>query len=326
MTARRYLAMDRMTIFFHYMTAMKSVSSIDIMASYARYLPPDPVALAWGLHVVDAGFTDIPGGSSYPPQPHPDGYMFSWGRGRSLDEYQMVYIIRGRGVFESHATGHVKIEAGDVFLLFPGVWHRYRPSKSTGWDENWIGFDGAYARKLMPHFFSPDEPVWHSGYDEELLRLIRSVTDLMQTVPPGARGMMAGNTISALARVRALVMRRGGVDVHYERKIHEACCIILERATEEVDLPALARQIGYSYSHFRAIFKRQTGMSPHQYQIQIRINRAREFLTSSDQSVTEIAERLGFCSVSYFSRLFKEWVGDSPHRYRSRNALSKRGC
>ncbi len=285
---------------------------IDGFQAFARYLPPGPDALAWGLHVMDAGYTDIPPQSPYPPGKHPDGYMFTWERGRVLSEYQLVYITQGDGLFESRRTGQREIGAGDVFLLFPGRWHRYRPEPATGWDEHWIGFSGAYAEQVMSHFFPADEPVLHVGHDQELLRLFQSIADMMQAAPPGYRQMMAGNTVAALARVRALAMSKEMPNDRHERKMQEACLFLLEHAAQNVDLEALAKRLGYSYSRFRTRFKAHTGLSPRQYQIEIRVNRARDLLTQSDQTISQIADRLGFYSVYYFSRFFKEKTGMTP--------------
>ena len=270
------------------------------MQAFSRYLPPDPAALAWGLHVIDAGFTDIPPHTRYPPGEHPDGYMFTWQRGRVLSEYQLVYITQGGGIFESRQAGQQEIRAGDVFLLFPGRWHRYRPDPSTGWDEHWIGFNGSYADQLMSHFFPEAQAVLPVGHDEELLRLFQSVADLMQVAPTGYRQMMAGNTVAALARVRALGMNRAMPTDRHAQKMQEACLFLLEHAALNVDLKALARRLSYSYSRFRTLFKEETGLSPRQYQIEIRINRARDLLTQSDQPISQIADRLGFYSVYYF--------------------------
>jgi AraC-like DNA-binding protein len=282
------------------------------LSAFARYLPVEPEALAWGLHIIDAGFTDIPAGSPYPPGRHPDGYMFTWEQGRVLREYQLVYITRGSGTFESREARRVRIEAGDLFLLLPGAWHRYRPDKAIGWDENWVGFSGVYAEQIMARFFPANQPVLHVGHDEELLGLIRSVSHLMQTAPPGYRAMMAGNTTAALARARGLAMLAHAPTRYEERKMHEARCFLLEHAAEHVDLPALAKRLGYSYSRFRSLFRTDTGLSPRQYQLQIRINRANDLLSCSDQTVSQIADRLGFCSVYYFSRMFRERTGRRP--------------
>jgi len=284
----------------------------DEFQAFARYVPPGPDALAWGLHVMDAGYTDIPPQSPYPPGKHPDGYMFTWERGRVLSEYQLVYITQGGGLFESRQAGQREIGAGDVFLLFPGRWHRYRPGPATGWDEHWIGFSGTYADQVTSHFFPVDAPVLHVGHDRELLRLFQSIAEMMQTAPSGYRQMMAGNTVAALARVRALAMSKDVPTDHHAQKIQEACLFLLEHAAQNVDLKALAKRLGHSYSRFRTLFKEQTGMSPRQYQIEIRINRARDLLTQSDQTISQIADRLGFYSVYYFSRFFKEKTGMTP--------------
>ncbi len=288
------------------------------LAPFSRYLPVESDALAWGLHVIDAGYAAVPPGSPYPASPHPDGYMFTWDQGRELSEYQMVYITRGSGVFESRETGLQPIAAGSLFLLFPGTWHRYRPDDTVGWDENWIGFAGVYADQLMSSFFTRQQPILQVGDDSELLMQVRSVPRLMQTSPPGYRQMMAGNTIAALARARGLAMREHASTGHQEGRMDRARLLLLAHAADDIDLPSLARDLGYSYSRFRTVFKNTTGMSPRQYQIQIRINRARDLLAGSDQSISEIADQLGFCSVYYFSRIFKQKTGSSPSELRRR--------
>ena len=64
-------------------------------------LPDAADTLRWGLHVIAAGASKILPGSSYPAKAHPDEYLFSWKKGRVLNEYQLIYISSGAGVFES---------------------------------------------------------------------------------------------------------------------------------------------------------------------------------------------------------------------------------
>ena len=68
----------------------------------------------------------------HPDGNHPSRYPFSWDLGRKLDEYQLVYIASGAGVFEAERVGTVRVIPGTVFLLFPGVWHRYKPDLASG--------------------------------------------------------------------------------------------------------------------------------------------------------------------------------------------------
>ena len=73
--------------------------------------------------------------------------------------------------------------------------------------------------------------------------------------------------------------------------------------------------IGYSY--FRKMFKIYTGIAPAQYQLDLKIRRAREMLLISDKSIKEIAYELGFNSIHYFSRIFKKKTGVSPSYIRN---------
>lgn len=82
-----------------------------------------------GTAVSGVGSTRIPPHApSYPLSVHPDGYMYTWERGRVLHEYSAIYIANGKGSFESTAGGAEDVKAGTVILLFPGEWHRYRPA------------------------------------------------------------------------------------------------------------------------------------------------------------------------------------------------------
>lgn len=285
--------------------------------SFSNYLPVEADALQWGLHVIDAGKTEIPPNSAYPPGWHPEGYNFSWDRGRTLSEYQLIYIKRGRGLFETKETGQVKISTGQVFLLHPGIWHRYRPLKKVGWDESWIEFGGDVADRIMGHFFSPKKAVLSIGYDQELEELILSISELTQEAPAGYQQIIAARTMEILALVRSRSMSFNSTDRDAARKIQQARYHLLHHSDENIDTEALALQLGLSYSHFRSLFREHTGTAPLQYLLSIRMNKARELLRHSDLTVSEIAYRLGFSSPYYFSRLFKAKNNCTPGKYRT---------
>ena len=123
----------------------------DFGKDYFRYIPVRPRDVQWGLYVTGAGCAHVLPNVPYPPARHPELYDFSWEQGRTLPEYQIVYVSGGRGEFESGPTGTRPIAAGTVLLLFPNVWHRYRPIKETGWSEFWVSFSGA----------SISSPIWN---------------------------------------------------------------------------------------------------------------------------------------------------------------------
>jgi transcriptional regulator GlxA family with amidase domain len=64
------------------------------------------------------------------------------------------------------------------------------------------------------------------------------------------------------------------------------------------------------------MFKEYTGISPHQYHLDLKIMRAKELILTTDKNIKEISYELGFQSIHYFSRLFKKKAGQNPSELR----------
>ena len=120
-----------------------------------KHLQISPKDKSWGLAVTTAGYQHVsPEDASYLSL-HPDGYPFPEDGRRVLNEYQLVYITRGSGYFESASCSRTKIEAGTMFMLFPGEWHTFSPDPTTGWDDHWVGFNGSIIDdKIKTGFFT----------------------------------------------------------------------------------------------------------------------------------------------------------------------------
>ncbi len=284
---------------------------------YCDYLTVGKKDIAWGMHVVNAGFTKIPPHTTYPPGKHPDDHYFTWDRGRVLTEYQIIYITRGTGVFETEKQMKT-IQEGSIILLFPGIWHRYQPDPETGWDEYWIGFNGRYAQHIMQdNFFSSKHPVLPIGQDEDLLRQFLQVFENVQEANIGYQQVISAATIQLLANIYAATKRKGFEDQKAENIIKTVKCHLLENISHEVDMTALAEELHVSYSWLRKTFKYFTGLSPHQYHLQLRIQQSRHLLVATSKTIKEIAFLTGFDSQYYFSRIFKQKTGLNPSDFRN---------
>ena len=172
--------------------------------NFARYLPVNEEALRWEIYCNDAGYTNVPAGSEYPPNPsqHPRSYASKVATGRVLREFQVVYITSGGGVFNDRIHGERPIKAGDIFLLFPGVWHSYHPNKETGWQEYWSGFAGAHADRLHRNkLFDPANPIHHIGINQEIIADYEQIVQLCREQPPAFQIRLGALVMLLLAHI-----------------------------------------------------------------------------------------------------------------------------
>lgn len=285
-----------------------------------KYLTTSEENSKWGLYINVAGSVNILPTADYPSPNHPSEYFFNWKEGRVLKEFQINYITEGEGVLEN-THGIFPLKTGSIFITFPGIWHRYKPLNNTGWTENYIGFDGEMARKLIAQpQFSPKNPIFIFGIKEELIDTYLKIFDLVKKEQPGFQQIASGMVIKLLGYIVSFEKRKGFSGKRVAQVI-EAIRFEMRQNIRELDLKEMAQKHNVSYSYFRKMFKKYTGVSPGQYHLQLRIIRAKELLISTDRSIKEISYELGFQSIFYFSNMFKKKEGTTPSSFRNKNRV-----
>jgi AraC-like DNA-binding protein len=286
--------------------------------TWFRYMPPNPEAELWGAYVNNVGFQVIPPNTVYTPynEVHPPDYRDPWEPGRIFHSYAFVYITRGAGEFDSKPSGRRPLRAGDLFVIFPDVWNRYRPFLETGWDEYWLQFDGDYIRRLMAREeFSPEDPVHHIGARDDILDLILKAIELSREEPPRYHLLLGTLATQAIARLLSALKHQRQEGRPVPEIIREAKRWLVSEPAQE-NLDRLASRLNMSYTSFRRLFKAETGFSPRQFALEARLRKAADLLDRTDTPVHQIAEQCGMESVYYFSRLFKKRTGLAPTAFR----------
>ena len=292
------------------------------MNDFFKYLTVGEEDKKWGLYLNVAGKAQIEAKSIYPSPEHPTGYHFTWESGRILDEFQINYITNGGGILENE-HGKFQIKPGTLLITRPGVWHRYRPLKKTGWLENYIGFDGKLARQILSNPIIPlEQTIFYFGIREEFLDSYYKIFDIIQKEEPGYQQIASGLIVKLLGYIIAFNKQRNFSGGKVEDIIQKVRFQMRERVEQEIDFVELAKQNNIGYSYFRRMFKKYTGISPHQYHLELKIMRARELILSTEKNIKEISYELGFHSIYYFSRFFKKKVGKSPTDFRKQTSRS----
>lgn len=230
--------------------------------------------------------------------------------------FVLEYVLSGSGYILLNDTRH-EVGAGDAYLLEPGSSHEYGTYADDPYTKYWVNFrssifleiahqyglDGRVVfrnvdlRKQFERLFdlskvsSLNDDIYHeaSAIIFEMFMLLAKSARKAQVIPP------------AIARARDLL------DFAIESKF---------------DIDELTRMLFISKSQLMRGFKRYYGISPYQYLLSQKIERAKEQLLSSDMSIREISDVLHFANEHHFSNYFKEQVGMSPRAFRKEHRSS----
>lgn len=232
---------------------------------------------------------------------------------RKLDCFALVYLIRGQGRYRNERKEAFSLQAGSLFLLFPGIRHAYGPTKRETWDELYILFEGPLfelwlkkgilsVKKILfqlqpiPHWLQRIESIWENASSslEEICHLQLLLADILKNDAPSS------------GTAQPQVWLRNA-----QSTLEEFTC-------ERDGLHLAAQKLGMSYESFRKRFRALQGIPPNHYMETCRIRKASKKLLMESTSIKELALTMGYCDEFHFSKRFKQFMGVTPSVYRNR--------
>ena len=234
---------------------------------------------------------------------------------RKLPDYAVVFVEKGRGVLTTEQGGVQSVVGPAVFWLFPNHQHSYGPDKNTTWVERWALFRGSLINDFrLKGFLNPSQPLVTQVNHAEVAHMFGTLHSEM--LKRDALGWA-----SAAATVHRLVLQMAlhstvSNSAEVKRQKSRIAGLIEESAFSALDLPDMADGLQISLATLRRKCVALLGMAPKHYQLQLRIDRAKEMLAASNKSIEEIARTVGYEDSFYFSRLFFSRENQSPSAYR----------
>lgn len=239
---------------------------------------------------------------------------YTWGPG-VRDHYLIHYVVNGMGTYTVNGTTYT-LHAGDVFLAKPNQLISYSADKENPWEYQWVGFNGAFANKLVMHLpFRDAMPVHHCRNNEEIQKKLNCI---FSSRGPEAQNeaMMVGNLYLFIAFLMAeaadLTPQSTNSSSQY---VINAIKYIQFNYFHNISIDDIAKSVGVSRSHLYRVFMNNVGQSPIDYLTGYRVNEACNLLKNSHLSIAEIAVSVGFFDQFYFSRVFKKLKGVPPSKY-----------
>jgi AraC-like DNA-binding protein len=237
---------------------------------------------------------------------------------RILDCPALVYLVEGRGTYET-SPGEIRpIRKGMLFLVSPKRPHAYGPLPGEYWHEAYIVMDGDWVALLLKHGLLPDEKTdWFANPTTYWLNRWLGLMD-KDHLPSAKRNRREA------ARFHQFI-----TDLKTHQTTHqqgEATADWLTRVENQLraslrtkaDYAAIARTMGMSYDHFRKSFARVTGVSPARYRAILQMNEAASWLLQPGATVQAAADHFGFCDPFHFSKRFKHIHRTSPKAFLAR--------
>ena len=230
--------------------------------------------------------------------------------------YIVHYILKGRGVFQTGGASYA-LEAGQGFLIKPGVQTVYRADGKEPWTYLWVGFDGERAAEyLLCIGLGESRLTFRSGQGERLKEIVLEM--LRHNTYTAANQFMLEGLLyaffSALAQDLDTMAPAGEKDGSlYVRRAVE---FIQNNYCRPIQITDVADYVCVNRSYLYTLFGEELGASPQEYLANYRLTRAAELLLITDFSVESVALSCGYRDPLVFSKAFKEQNGVPPSRYR----------
>ena len=233
-------------------------------------------------------------------------------------DYQLLYIVSGKGHFYFHGEDRV-VYAGRMVLIQPRQEQRYEYFGEDKPEVYWVHFTGSDVKNILRSYNIPmDDPIFYSGASSTYTYLFKEMIHELQNCKTGYEDLLT----MYLRQIFLLIQRtrqeeRPTVSTYIQEEMEFARRYFNEHYNEPISIQEYAESRNMSVCYFQRNFKQIVKHTPMQYLLTIRVNNAASLLETTDYSMAEIAAIVGYEDPLYFSRLFRKIKGVSPRDYRN---------
>ena len=211
------------------------------------------------------------------------------------------YVVSGSGHLELKGNSY-PVEAGSMFIVPPYEYSSYQADEKNPWRYIWIGFEDNL-NQLPELFYTPVLQISGAGALFTEMRNCKTLED-------GRGAFLIGQLWKLVSA--ALEDRRSVRKIDYVQK---AILIMETEYMYDLSIEDIASRLNLVRSYFSSLFRTQMGISPVQYLINLRLEKAAELMIQRQIPPFSAATAVGYTDLSHFSKSFKQKYGKSPRNY-----------
>lgn len=236
------------------------------------------------------------------------------------ENYVLHYITEGKGFLE-YKDQKIPLQKGDIFLLIPGEVTYYFADNQTPWSYYWLGISGIKAQEYFNLSSIHDTAYLRSPHTKALGNFIGTIVKDAERLDESKASQLhvISQLFELMHQLNALSPNLDQETISPSQKLYREAKHLIDIGynSQDISIQYIADKLGVHRSYLSSIFKDFHKISPKEYLLEVRMNRAKELLETTNQPIKIIAYSVGYLDPLHFSKAFRQYYDCSPSQCRT---------
>lgn len=231
-------------------------------------------------------------------------------------DYHFIHFVKeGKGLLEIEDQ-KIEVHENQLFIVPANVVSTYTADQHNPWKYSWIGFMGIQAGNFVQTLIQSSEEKYVMDCQDAAFYESR-IVDIIE---------LNRNDLASFFRINGIMYDIVGTllsECPFEQVASSNTSISFQAMRymdlhyhDDIQISDIADSIGIHPNYLSLMFKNEMNISPKKYLSNLKINKAKELLSESDDPINLISSSVGFSDALSFSKFFKKEIGVSPSQYR----------